>query len=264
MTGRIVDVHGCPLYVRVDGHATAPPLMLSNSLGTDLHLWDAQAGEFAKDFYLVRYDRRGHGRSGLGHAPHTMDTLGNDALAIMDALGLDKVNWCGISMGGMVGQWLGANAPDRIEKLILANTSSYFPNKDAWNTRIKTIREKGIEAIADAIMAIWFTADFRAREPETVARFRQTLVDTPLEGYIASCETVRDMDLRDHLRRVNAPTLILAGKHDQSTPVEASEYLRAHIPGSKMTVFDAAHITNVEVSALFNETVRKFLGGKHG
>src|SRR5690242_1887091 len=230
---------GCPIHVEIEGREGAPVLMLSNSLGTDLHMWDDQAPEFAKHFRLVRYDRRGHGKSGVPKGPYSMERFGRDVLSVLDALKIKKINWCGLSMGGMVGQWLGANAPDRIEKLILANTSCHFPNKDAWNTRIKTIREKGIEAIADAIMAIWFTADFRAREPETVARLRQTLVDTPLEGYVASCETVRDMDLRDHLRRINAPTLIIAGKHDQSTTVEAAEYLRAHIPGSKMTVFDA-------------------------
>lgn len=259
MSGRVVDVDGCPLYVRVDGHDSAPALMLSNSLGTDLHLWDAQAAEFARHFYVVRYDRRGHGRSGLGHAPHTMETLGRDALAIMDALGIEKTNWCGISMGGMVGQWLGANAPERIEKLVLSNTSSYFPNKDPWNNRIKTIRDKGIESIADAIMAIWFTAGFREREPETVARMRKMLSSSPLEGYIASCETVRDMDLRESLSKVKAPTLIIAGQHDQSTPVEASEFMRARIPGAAMTVLDAAHITNVELPAVYIDTVLKFL-----
>jgi 3-oxoadipate enol-lactonase len=259
MSGRVVDANGCPLYVRVDGYESAPALMLCNSLGTDLHLWDAQAPEWAKSFRLVRYDRRGHGRSGLGHAPHTMDTLGRDALAIMDALGLDKVHWCGISMGGMVGQWLGAHAPERIETLILSNTSAYYPDKTPWNNRIKVVRDKGLESIADAIMAIWFTAEFRAREPETVVRMRAMLCETPLEGYIASCEAVRDMDLRPLLPKIKAPTLIIAGKHDIPTPLEAANYLHAHIPGATLTVLDAAHITNVELPAVYTETVRTFL-----
>jgi 3-oxoadipate enol-lactonase len=259
MSGRIVDVNGCPLYVRVDGYASAPPLMLSNSLGTDLHLWDAQAAEWARHFHVVRYDRRGHGRSGLGHAPRTMETLGSDALAIMDALGLDTVNWCGLSMGGMVGQWLGANAPERIEKLVLSNTAAWFADKTRWNVRIETVRAQGIEAVADGVMNIWFTADFRAREPETVARFRQVLCETPVEGYLASCETLRDMDLRGALPKITAPTLIIAGKHDLSTPLAEAEYLRAHIAGAALTVLDAAHISNVELPALYAETVTKFL-----
>ena len=259
MTGRIVDVHGCPLYVRVDGHATAPALMLSNSLGTDLHLWDANAPEWSKDYYVVRYDRRGHGRSGLGHAPHTMDTLGNDALAIMDALGLDKVNWCGISMGGMVGQWLGANAPDRIERLVLTNTSSYFADKSAWNERLKLVREKGIPAFAAANMERWFTKGFRERSPDAVAWLQQMFSATPLEGYIACGEAVRDMDHRDLLPKIKAPTLVIAGKHDPATPPEANEYIKNHIPGARLALLDAAHISNVEQAEAYTNAVLGFL-----
>jgi len=259
MSGRVVDVDGCPLYVRTDGRETAPALMLCNSLGTDLHLWDAQAPEWAKSFRLVRYDRRGHGRSGLGHAPHTMETLGRDALAIMDALGLDKVHWCGLSMGGMVGQWLGANAPHRIDRLILSNTSAYYPNKTPWNDRIATIREKGLAFIADTIMTLWFAADFRAREPATIDRMKAMLTATPLDGYIAACEAVRDMDHRELLPKITVPTLIIAGTQDVSTPVVAAEFIQARIAGSTLAVLDAAHIANVEEPAVYADTVAKFL-----
>ena len=259
MSGRVVDVDGCPLYVRVDGHDSAPPLMLSNSLGTDLHLWDAQAAEWARHFHLVRYDRRGHGRSGTGHAPRTMDTLGNDALAIMDALGLDKVHWCGLSMGGMVGQWLAANAPDRIGWLVLSNTSALFADKQRWHDRIETVREKGLASIADAVMNLWFTADFRMREPQTIARMTDMLTATPVEGYLASCEAIRDMDHRPLLPKIQAPTLIIAGQHDPSTPLEMAEAMRAQIPGATLAVLDTAHIANIERPAVYNDTVTKFL-----
>jgi len=259
MTGRVVDADGCPLYVRVDGHQTAPALMLSNSLGTDLHLWDPQAAEWARNFHLVRYDRRGHGRSGLGHAPHSLERYGRDALTIIDALGLDKVHWCGLSMGGMVGQWLAANAPERIDKLILSNTLAYFADKTRWNDRIKIVREKGVGAVADAVMKLWFTAGFHAREPETIARMTEMLSATPVQGYIAACEALRDMDQRDLLQRITAPTLIIAGRHDQSTPLEAAEYMCAHIPGASLTVLDTAHIANVERPDVYSETVLKFL-----
>jgi 3-oxoadipate enol-lactonase len=259
MSGRVVDVDGCPLYVRVDGHETAPALMLCNSLGTDLHLWDPQTPEWAKSFRVVRYDRRGHGRSGLGHAPRIMDTLGRDALAIMDALGLDKVHWCGLSMGGMVGQWLGANAPERINKLILSNTSAYFADKQRWNDRIKAIREGGLDAVAYGIMNIWFSADFRARAPETVAHMRAMLCEMPIEGYIASCESVRDMDLRPLLPKITAPTLIVAGSHDQSTPLPMAEFLRDNIKDATFRVMDTAHIANVEQPSVYTDMVLKFL-----
>jgi 3-oxoadipate enol-lactonase len=259
MSGRVVDADGCPLYVRVDGHETAPALMLCNSLGTDLHLWDAQTPEWAKSFRVVRYDRRGHGRSGLGHAPHTMDTLGRHALAIMDALGLDKVHWCGLSMGGMVGQWLGAHAPHRIDRLILSNTSAYYPNKTPWDHRIATVRRKGLAWIADTIMTLWFSPDFRAREPQTIARMKEMLSATPVEGYIAACQAVRDMDHRELLRKISAPTLIIAGTYDVSTPVPAAKFIHGRIPGSVLTVLDAAHIANVEQPAIYTETVLEFL-----
>jgi 3-oxoadipate enol-lactonase len=259
MTGRVVDADGCPLNVQLDGPETAPALMLCNSLGTDLHLWDAQAPEWSRRFRVVRYDRRGHGRSGLGRAPRTMERLGRDALAIMDALGLERVHWCGLSMGGMVGQWLGANAPERIGMLILSNTSAHFPNKTPWDNRIKAIRENGLDSVADGIMTIWFTADFRARAPETMARMKAMLSATPVEGYIASCEAVRDMDQRALLSKITAPTLVIAGRHDMSTPMEAAEFIRERIPGARLTVLDAAHISNVELPAVYTDTVLKFL-----
>ncbi len=128
----VINADGCPIHVEVEGPERAPVLMLSNSLGTTMHMWDGQVAPFTQHFRLVRYDRRGHGRSGLPKGPYTMERLGRDALAVLDGLGIEKINWCGLSMGGMVGQWLGANAPARIERLVLSNTSSYFPDKKAW------------------------------------------------------------------------------------------------------------------------------------
>src|SRR5882724_9518395 len=132
----LIEVDGCRLHVEVEGPADAPALMLSNSLGTDLHMWDAQVKPFAKAFRLIRYDRRGHGKSAVPPGPYTMERLGRDVLGILDHLGVEKTSWCGLSMGGMVGQWLGANAPQRVNKAILSNTSAYFDNKQIWNDRI--------------------------------------------------------------------------------------------------------------------------------
>ncbi len=254
-----IDADGCPLHVEVEGPEAAPVLMLSNSLGTDLHLWDDQVPVWSRHFRVVRYDRRGHGKSGFIGEPGSMERLGRDALAIMDGLRFDKVHWCGLSMGGMVGQWLAAQAPERVGKLILSNTSSYFPNKNFWDERIKAVRERGLAAIADGIMKIWFTEGFIARAPDTIARMTDMLVATPPDGYIAACEAVRDMDHRDLLPKIKAPTLVIAGRHDRSTPLEAAEFMRSRIPGAALTLLDAAHISNVEQPAVYTAEILGFL-----
>ena len=182
----MIDADGCPIHVRVDGPQGARVLMLSNSLGTTMEMWDGQLAPFTQHFRLVRYDRRGHGESGCPEGPYTMERLGRDALAVLDGLGLERVSWCGLSMGGMVGQWLGANAPQRIERLVLTNTSSYFADKAAWNERIALVREKGLAAFAGPNMERWFTEGFRERSPEAVAPIRAMFAATPLAGYIAS------------------------------------------------------------------------------
>lgn len=255
----VIQADGCPIHVQIEGPERAPVLMLSNSLGTNLHMWDAQVPELTKHFRLLRYDRRGHGKSGVAPGPYTMERLGRDVLAILDGLGISRVNWCGLSMGGMVGQWLGANAPERIDRLILSNTSSYYPDKTPWHDRIKAVREGGIAAVADRVLGAWFTKDFIAHEPMTVARMKEMMLSTPVEGYIACCEAVRDMDHREILGRITAPTLVIAGRHDPATPVAAGEFIRSRIPGASMHVIDAAHIANVEQPHEYLDTVLGFL-----
>jgi 3-oxoadipate enol-lactonase len=256
----VIKSDGCPLNVEIAGPERAPVLMLCNSLGTDLHMWDPQVEAFTQDFQLVRYDRRGHGKSGAPKGPYSMDMLGRDALAIMDGLGLKKVSWCGLSMGGMVGQWLGANAPERIERLVLSNTNCYYPIKDPWNDRIKFVSEKGLAAIVGPNMERWFTKDFREREPATIERMTEMFVQTPLEGYLGCCAAVRDMDHRALLPKITAPTLIIAGRDDVATPVENAIYIQTRIPGAALTVLEAAaHISNVEQPGTFTGEVLGFL-----
>jgi 3-oxoadipate enol-lactonase len=261
----VLDADGCPIHVELEGPERAPVLMLSNSLGTTLHMWDGQVAPFTQHFRLVRYDRRGHGKSGLPQEPYTMERLGRDVLAVLDGLGIAKANWCGLSMGGMVGQWLGANAPTRVERLVLSNTSSYFPDKTAWNDRLELVRRKGIAAFAAPNMERWFTKAFRERAPETITRMTAMFAATPLEGYIACGEAVRDMDHRELLPKISAPTLVIAGRHDPATPPEAGEYIRSRVPGATLTVLDAAHISNVEQPDAFTDAVLTFLlAGKQG
>jgi 3-oxoadipate enol-lactonase len=255
----MIDADGCPIHIEVEGREGAPALMLSNSLGTDLTMWNPQVKNFAEKFRLIRYDRRGHGQSGAPKGPYSMERFGRDVLAVLDALKIERTHWCGLSMGGMVGQWLGANAPGRIDRMIFSNTACYYSDKDLWNARIKLLREKGLTAIADAIIERWFTKGFRDRAPQTIAGMRDILVKTPLEGYVGCCEAIRDMDHREMLPKIKAPVLIIAGKQDLATTVENAEFIRARVPRSKLTVIDAAHISNVEQPDIYTKTALEFL-----
>jgi 3-oxoadipate enol-lactonase len=257
-----VQSNGCPIYYEVEGDANKPTLMLCNSLGTTLHMWDGQMGDALKHFRVVRYDRRGHGKSGAPAGAYTMDMLGRDALAVLDAAKIEKTNWCGLSMGGMVGMWLGAKAPQRVSRLILSNTAAYMENKQIWNDRIALVKEKGLGAIADGTMERWFTRDFREREPKKVAPVREMFVATSVDGYVGCGQAVRDMDHREIIKTIHAPTMVIAGKQDAGTTVEMAEAIRKSIPGASMTLFDAAHIANIECQHDYTEAMIGFLTQK--
>jgi 3-oxoadipate enol-lactonase len=233
--------------------------MLSNSLGTNLHMWDDQVPALTRRFRLVRFDRRGHGGSAVPKGPYSIERLGRDALAVMDGLGIAKVNWCGLSMGGMEGMWLGANAASRIDKLILSNTASYFPDRTMWDGRIEVARDKGLVALVDGTIERWFTAEFRRRSPQAVARIREMFLATEVEGYVGCGAAIRDMDNRSLLAKVSVPTLVIAGRHDIGTTLEAGQFIAEHIPGAKLAVMETAHIANVEQPQLYTDTVLGFL-----
>jgi 3-oxoadipate enol-lactonase len=259
----VIDSHGCPIDVEVTGPAEAPVLMLSSSLGTTKHMWDPQMPAFTKDYRVVRYDRRGHGKSGVPKGPYSMEMLARDAIAIMDALKLDKINWLGLSMGGMEGMWLGAHAGNRIDKLILSNTTTHYPDKSMWHTRMDGVSKAGsVAGIADMVINAWLTKDFQDAQPDTTARMKEMMISTPVEGYLACCAAVRDMDHREILKDIKAPTLIIAGAKDPATNVAAAEFIRDRIPGSKLAIVEAAHIANVEVPDEYARAVLDFLGSK--
>jgi 3-oxoadipate enol-lactonase len=224
-----------------------------------MQMWEPQMKALTQEFRVVRYDRRGHGKSGVPAGPYSVERFGRDVLAILDDLNIAKVHWCGLSMGGMVGQWLGANAPDRVGKLILANTTCHFPDPTRWDDRIKAVRQGGIAAVADAALASWLTADFRERQPQIAASVKAMLLATPVDGYIASCEALSTLDQRDLLPNIKAPTLIIAGRHDTSTTIADGEFMRSRIPGASMTILDAAHISNIEQPHAFTDAVIGFL-----
>src|SRR5450759_4528455 len=179
----MIDADGCLLHVSVEGRDGGPTLMLSNSLGCTL-----QMKALTQLFRVIRYDRRGHGKSGVPPGPYSMERFGRDVLAILDDLNIEKVHWCGLSMGGMIGQWLGANAPDRFDRIILSNTACYYPDPTNWLNRIKAVKEGGIAA--------WLTADFREREPQITANMKAMLIASPVQGYLACCEALSTLDQR--------------------------------------------------------------------
>jgi 3-oxoadipate enol-lactonase len=255
----MIDADGCLINVSVEGRDGGPTLMLSNSLGCTLQMWEPQMKALTQVFRVIRYDRRGHGKSSVAPAPYTMERFGRDVLAILDDLNIEKVHWCGLSMGGMVGQWLGANAPERFGKLILANTSCYYAEPIKWLERIDAVKKGGIAAVADGVIAGWLTQDFREREPDITARMKAMLLATPVEGYLACCEALSTLDQRALLPKIKSPTLVIAGRHDQATPISAGELIRSNIPGASMTIIDAAHISNVEQPHAFTDAVVGFL-----
>jgi 3-oxoadipate enol-lactonase len=254
-----INVDGCSIHVEVAGPERAPVLMLSNSLGTTLHMWDPQVASFTRHFKLVRYDRRGHGQSDVPKGPYSMERLGRDVLAILDALKIERINWCGLSMGGMVGQWIGANAPNRINKLILSNTSCYMPDNAIWDARIKTAREQGLAGLVEATLERWFTKSFRERAPQAIEPIRQMFLATKVDGFVGCVEAIRAMDHRPLLPKITAPTLVIAGRHDPGTTLQAGEFLAQNIPGAEIAVLEAAHISNVEQPQAYTDAVLGFL-----
>jgi len=228
------------------GPDDAPPLVLSNSLGSTIAMWEPQVPTLAERLRVIRYDHRGHGGSPVPPAPYELADLGADAVRLLDRLGLERVHWCGLSLGGMVGMWMAINAPERIDRLVLCCTSAQLGPPDMWAQRAETVRAEGVEAIADAGLERWLTADFRAHEPAATAKVRAMLVATPAEGYAACCGVIERMDLIGELGAIGAPTLAIAGRHDPATPPEHAERIVAGIPGARLELVDAAHLATIE------------------
>ena len=238
---------------RLDGRESAPPLLFSNSLGTTLEMWDPQVAAVATRFRLVRYDRRGNGRSPVPPGPYSIEDLGRDALDLLDDLGLARVSFCGLSIGGMVGMWLASEEPERVDRLVLCSTAPTLPPREQWLERAATVRAQGVAAIADAALERWFTPLAPGSLVET---FRTMLVETPAEGYAGCCEALADLDLRDRLAAIEAPTLVVTGAEDPVAPPEAGERLAASIAGARHVTIDGArHIANAEQPSTFTEHV---------
>jgi 3-oxoadipate enol-lactonase len=245
------------IHHTVEGPPDAPVLVLSNSLGTSLELWSENVAALARSFRVVRYDQRGHGNSEVPSEPFGVDELGGDVLRLLDDLGVERVSFCGVSMGGATGMWLAVNAPERIDRLVVACTAAKFGETDKWFARARIVREDGLGAIVDSILRRWFTPGFR---PDLVARFRADFLATPAEGYAACCEALAGWDYRERLGEIATPTLVLAGAHDIATTPEQGAFLAERILGARLVVLpDAAHLANVQQPAAFSEAVLAYL-----
>lgn len=250
---------GVRLWYQLDGREEAPLLVLSNSLGTALELWDPQMAQLERYFRVLRYDMRGHGKSDPPAVPYTMDRLGRDVLALLDALAVPRACFVGISMGGMIGLWLGLHAADRFERLALCNTAARIGPPDMWNKRIETVTANGMDAIVPAVIGRWFTLPFCEREPATVDRIAAMLRATPAAGYAAACAAIRDMDQRHGLAAIKARTLVITGSFDQATPAPDGRYIADQIGGARYVELAAAHLSNIEAADGFTYALTDFL-----
>jgi len=236
-------------------------VVLSNSLGTTLEMWQPQAAVLARNRRVLRYDMRGHGRSPVPETPYSIADLGADLVALLDRHGIARASLCGVSLGGMVSMWVAAHAPERVDRLVLCSTSAIMGPPESWAERAALVRREGVGAVADAVVARWFTPGFTAARPDVVAAIRAQLASTPPEGYAGCCEALRDMDQRPDLPSVSAPTLVIAAEGDPSTPPAHARTIAGLIPGARLEVLDrGAHLVNVEEPGLVTPLITAHLG----
>jgi len=226
------------------------PLILSSSLGTTSEMWAPQVEALSETFHLITFDHRGHGRSAVPPGPYDLADLGRDVLDLMDTLSIEKANFAGLSLGGMVGMWLGINSPERVERLALLCTYAEAASPVLWHERAAQVRESGTEALLEASIERWFTAAFRSSNPHTVEGFRRMLASVSDEGYAGCCEAIATMTLSNELGNIAAPTLVIAGAYDTGATPEMSHRLTASIPDAHFAEVAGAHLANVEASAV--------------
>ena len=245
---------------QVEGAPDAPVLLLGGSLGTSLEMWDGQLA-LAGSLRIVRFDHRGHGQSPSPPGPYEIEDLARDVIDLMDALEIERAFYAGLSIGGMLGMWLGANAPERVERLVLICTSSQMGPATMWQERAATVRAAGTtEPIADAVVDRWLTPAFANEHPEARARLRAMLVSADPQGYAACCGAIERMDLRGDLPQIAAPTLVISGAGDLATPVEHQRLIAAAIPGARHEILaPAAHIAAVEQAEAVNRLIGEHL-----
>lgn len=251
---------GARIAYRQDGDPAKPVLVLSNSIGTTLHMWDGQIPELSRHFRVLRYDLRGHGASGVPAGAYSLDRLGRDAIELMDGLGIARAHFLGLSLGGFVGQWLGVHAPDRIDRLVLSNTSPYLGPAGQWDARIAAVlAASDMTETAQTFLGNWFPARMLEAKEPAVERFRRMLLATSQQGLAGAWAAVRDADLRRTNALIPRPTLVIAGRHDTVTAASHGEQIAATVSGAKLVVLPAVHLSNIECPDAFMAAVLDFL-----
>lgn len=262
-----IQVNQIILNYELSGNQDGQVVVLSHSLGSNLSMWDFQLAALEQDFRVLRYDSRGHGGSQATTGAYTLDLLGDDALALLDALNIPKVHWVGLSMGGIIGQNIALRVQDRLYSLSLCDTMAQVPKaaQSTWQERIGIARTKGLEALVDGTMERWFTSAYRKQQPPALKLIRQYFVNTSLDGYIGSAEAISQLDYLEQLDQIKVPTLIMAGEQDGISSPEVVEAMQARISNAKVqSIPDAAHLANVEQPEEFNRLLLEFLHTNSG
>jgi 3-oxoadipate enol-lactonase len=254
-----VDAGGCRISYTIDGVEGAPVLLLSNALGTTRELWRPQLPTLASRFLVVGYDTRGHGLSEVSSDGYTLDRMGADAVAVLDDLGVARAHVAGISLGGLTAMWLARYAPDRVDRVVLANTAARIGSREIWEQRIADVRSGGLRKVADAAPGRWFTPEFRARRPDAVLEAQSMLCGIDPDGYVGCAGVLRDADLSGEIARITAPTLVLSGRHDPVTTMADADHVCTQVHGARQHMLEAAHLANVEAAEAFTAAMLNFL-----
>lgn len=246
------------MFYQVEGNPAHPALIFSNSLGTDHTMWQAQATALSRDFYVIRYDTRGHGKSSCSEAPFVLADLGHDVLALLDFLNISSAHFCGISMGGLIGQWLAVHGTHRLKNLVLANTAAKIGQSDAWLTRADHVLQAGMQAIADSAASRWFTPSFIEQHPALVQRLCGQLANQNALAYARCCEMLATADMRDELHCISNPMCLIVGEFDPVTTITDALSMQARIPAAKLVMLPASHISNIEAEKAFTQALASF------
>lgn len=241
------------------GDASKPALVFSNSLGTNYGMWQKQFNAFKENFFVICYDTRGHGSSSAPQGPYTLEQLGQDVVNLLDHLNVAKASFCGISMGGLTGQWLAINKPERFNHVIVCNTAAKIGQEAAWLDRAKLVREQGLQPIASTAASRWFTDPFIQSQAAVVENLSNDLAAGSAEGYASCCEALAKADVREQLKDITVPVLVIAGQQDPVTTVADGQFMVDRIPNAKLFEIDASHISNVEKPEDFNQAVNAFI-----
>lgn len=246
------------LHYRVDGDA-GPWVVFCNSLGTDLHMWDAQVEALSTRFRVLRYDRRGHGQSTAAPGPYTLADLGGDVLALMDALEIERAHFCGLSIGGLVGQWLGIHAPERIERLVVCATAVKIGTAESWNQRIALVQDKGLTPLLDATADRWFTPDFIAANPGVVKDILARFAAVSAEGYAGCCAALAGADLGADIGRITVPVLAISGDDDPVCTPDDLQAIADGVADGRHLSLPGRHIVNIESAGAFSSALADFM-----